>query len=183
MAKLISRLVVGLALLYAGGATAFAYTHYDGAKPDVPTILGDFHAWMGSLFSTKTNVPAAPTPGPAPAAPPAPAQTEPTSSAAPQPAPAPTPPPGAPSGLSAEDKELWRIQNDVLPQASTKARALRGMSRSDAAAFESARVEVLAMLGKSRTFLNGILERDADHQQANKLWNKLQEIYTAVKHL
>jgi hypothetical protein len=173
MIKFIARLVVGLALVYVGGATVFAYSHYDGAKPDVPTILKDFHGWMGSLLATKTNPPKPKAPEPPPAEVPA----APTSPPAATPAPS-----GTPDG-NAEDRELRRIQNDVLPEASEKARALRGMTRSDAAAFERARVEVLAMLGDARTFLNEVLEKDADLQQANKLWNKLQEIYTAVKHL
>jgi type IV secretory pathway VirB10-like protein len=173
MSKLIARVVVGLALLYVGGATAFAYSHYDGAKPDVPTILKDFHGWMGSLLATKTNPPKPPAGEPPPAEVPAAPAT---------PRVAPPAPSDTPDG-SAEDRELRRIQDDVLPAASEKARALRGMSRSDAAAFEKARVEVLAMLGDARTFLNGVLEKDADHQQANKLWNRLQGIYTAVKHL
>jgi hypothetical protein len=181
MSKFLARLVVGMALLYVGGATAFAYTHYEGARPDIPTILAEFNSWLGSLFATKVN-PQRPPAAEPPASPPAPA---PSAASDPAPATAPAAPaaPGAPAGMSAEGKELWHIQHEVLPKASEMARALRGMSRADSAAFEAARVEILASLGDARSFLNGLLEQDSDHEQANRLWTRLQEIYAAVKKL
>lgn len=168
MAKFIARLVVTIACLYGAGAVAFGYFHYEeGQRPDVPGVLSDFNGWMGSLVATRTN------PRPSPAPPPATPQ-------APEPPPAPVEPPAP---VDPEERELLRIEKEVLPQAREIAKALRGMDRGDSAAFEAKRTEGMALLGDARTFLNGLLENDPHHRKANTLWGQLQELYRALKSL
>jgi hypothetical protein len=187
MGKTISRFVVGLAVLYALGATGFAFAHYPGEKPDVPTILSDFNAWLGSLFVVKHNPkpPAGPPTAGEPTAPPStpPEAPTPATPGAPE---HPVAEPGQrvpPEGLTGEALELWKIEFQVLPAARKKAHALRDMPRSDSEAFEKARTEILASLSETRPLLNEILERDSAHRQANRLWSAMQEIYAAVKKL
>lgn len=187
MGKLISRVVVGLAVLYALGATGFAFAHYEGEKPDVPTIVTDWNAWLGSLFTVKHN-PKAPAETP-PAPPEAPKGTASPSEPAPAPETATEPTPAEPvlrqppEGLSGEALELWKIEFQVLPAARKQAHALRDMSRADSEAFEKARTSIMAALSETRPLLNDILERDSGHRQANRLWSAMQEIYAAVKKL
>ena len=176
MGKFIARLVVTLAVLYAGGVAIFAFTNYPAEKPDVPTIVGDFNAWASELWATKVNPkPAKPVEPPAP--PPEPAEAPPV---------APAPPPGPlqpPVGLSGEDLELWKIEHRLLPEAAKQARLLREMSRADSTAFEEARTSIMASLGDARTLLASVLDRDNGHRQANKLLGTLQELYAALKKL
>lgn len=168
MAKLIARAVVTLALLYAGAAAVFAWLHYEGARPQVPQILADFHAWGGGLFaSTSVEKPATGPERPAPAPPPPPA---------PQ---APTPP--APVAADPETRELDHIESDVLPKTLELMRSLRDMERGDGVDFERVRTDALAQLGDAKTYLNGLLEKDSHHKRANRLWSRLQEMYVALK--
>jgi len=184
MGKFIARLVVTLALLYGAGATAFAFLHYGGEKPDVPTILKDFNGWITSLWAKKANPkPAQPVepPAPVPVTPPAPTPVEEPEPAEPVPTGRVVPKP--PPHLSGEQLELWKIENLVLPDVEKQARALRDMSRADAPAFEAARTTAMATLGDARTFLSGMIDRNPDHDHANRLWQKLQGIYAALKKL
>lgn len=167
MSKFIARLVVTLGLLYVGGAVAFAQFHYDeGKRPDLGGVLGDFHGWLTS-FVTSTKNPEAPPPPPPPATPVAPpaAPVEPAPSADP------------------EERELDRIEREVLPKARELGTKLRSMERGDGEEFERLRTEAMASLGDARTYLNGLLEKDSHHRRANTLYSQLQAIYRALKSL
>ncbi len=170
MSKLIARLVVGLACAYAAGAVAYGFFGYEeGRRPDVPGVLSDFNGWLAGFVTSRAPDPKPPA---APPAPPAPAEPS---------TPAPEAAPAAPA--DPEERELARIEKEVLPKARELGRALRAMDRGDAEAFEGKRTEGMALLGDARTFLNGLLEREPRHKRANALWSQLQEIYRALKSL
>ncbi|MFM8980261.1 MAG: hypothetical protein ACKOSS_07350 [Planctomycetia bacterium] len=172
MARQLAIFLVGLVVLYALAAAGFAFGHYEGSLPGVGQVLDDFHGWLGEVFVGREAPARVPSQPPArtsagPAAPAARATLE--------------APPQAP--LDEEGQALLKIEKEVLPAAMKRARALRGMSRADADAFERERAEVLAALSETRPLLNAILERDSSHAKANRLWSQMQELYSAVKKL
>ncbi|MHC5009396.1 MAG: hypothetical protein ACYTG6_00420 [Planctomycetota bacterium] len=153
----VARLCVGLVVLYFVAVGAFAVLHYDGSRPAAGTVFGDFHAFLG--FGSDA--------APARAAPPAPG---PTVVQAPPTHPAPLPPP-PPDPLDRVDA--------TLRQVATEAPRLRTMDRGPA--FENARVTALARLSEAREILNPILDRDPENDRANRLWDRLQRLYVALK--
>ena len=171
MAKFIARLVVTLAVLYAGAAGVFAWLHYEGTRPAVPQVLTDFHAWTVSLIATKkAERPPRPVEDAPPPKPPAP-----------PPAPPVEPPPPAPK--DPETQALDTVEKDLLPKALELAKQLREMDRGTGEEFEKIRTDALAELGKAREVLNPILEKDAHNTRANRLWTKVQELYATLKKL
>jgi hypothetical protein len=171
MSKFLLRVALAMVAVYAVGAVLFAFVHYSGNPPSVPTILGDYHAWLGSgLVSGEVERSRPPSPPPAP--------------------PTPTPPPAAPPAAVPDpdagdpvEKELRRIEKELLPAITEKARILRASERGDGVDYDRTRAEAMAALSEARTYLNGILEKDPHHRQANGIWTTLQELYSAIKRL
>lgn len=170
MSKIYARAAIVLVLLYVVGAVLFATFHYTGARPPIPTILGDFHAWVASPFtSSEQPAPAAPVPPPAP-----------------PPTPVPEPPTFETPSIEETDPvavELKRIEKELLPEITEKARKLRASERGDGVEYDRVRSEAMAALGEARTYLNALLEKDPHHRRANKLWSALQELYASLKRL
>lgn len=125
----------------------------------------------GCSPSADETTPAAPTPPPTPPNPPPPA----AGSDVPASVPAPSADP--------ETQELTRIEKELLPAVTEKARKLRSSERGDGVEFNALRSEAMAALADARTFLNGLLEKDPRHRQANRLWTQLQELYASLKRL
>jgi hypothetical protein len=172
MAKTLCRVLLGLAVLYAAAVGAFALLHYDGGRPSADVVIGDFHAWLG-LGSRDSSPPDA-SPPPAPPPPETPYVPPPT----PPPVPSPEP---APSRDSAAVRAGLAKAEEDLKAVEATAKSLRAMERGPE--FEAKRGEALGVLGNVRTALNPILDEDPKHATANKLWDRLQSLYNALRHL
>jgi hypothetical protein len=166
MARRICQTLFGLAVAYALAVGLFALIHYKGVeRPDVVSVAGDFHGWIGGFF--RRSEPPAPPPGSIPprVAPPA---TPIASTPAPVPAPA-----------AVEDPRtsaLVRVSTVLLPDAEKKMADLGSYGPG----FDERRSDLLAVLVQVRDILNPMLERDPGDREANDLWTRYVAIKTAA---
>jgi hypothetical protein len=164
MARIVTRTLLTLGVLYFAAVGAFALLHYEGERPGADQVFADFHAWLG--FGEGKPAPAPPPP----VAPPTP------------PPPPPTPPP-EPAPPKEEDPHASALARaaEILAKAEEEAKALRAAERDGA--FAEKRTAVLALVGEVREILIRVLDAAPEHRKANDLWMRQQTLQAAVRHL
>jgi hypothetical protein len=170
VAKILGRIALGLVVLYAGAVLAFALLHYGGDRPGAGTVLSDFHAWLGVGSAEPRPPPPLVLPPPPQPEPPPPVPVLPPVE----------PEPAAPAGQAPSKAELDAVEKN-LEEAETEARAIRGMDRGPA--FDERVRAVLARLGEAREVLNRVLDAAPRDARGNKLWDRLQKVHNAVRHM
>lgn len=151
-------LVGGGLALYVVCIGLFALFHYEqGRRPAASRVMRDFHAFLGVGPSAAAAAPTVVAVPPRPVVPP----------------PAPVPSQVERSPLDRIAQTLRRIERD----------APKLKQRDRDASFEPARIEVLSALCDARDTLNEILDERPDHDRANRLWDRLQQLLAAVRKL
>ena len=154
-------LVCGGIALYVVGLGLFTLFHCDaGTRPAAGNVMRDFHAFLG-VGPAKAQAAA-------PEVKSAPPPMRPT-----PPRPKPAPVKYEPTPLELVAQTLRRVERD----------APKLKQRDRDTTFESARIAVLSELCDARDVLNEILDERPDHDRANRLWDRLQELLAAVRKL
>jgi hypothetical protein len=164
--KILTRLLLGLVVLYGLGAIAYGLFHYSSEdRPDVGTILADFHRDIGDLFRSKPSS----NPSPAARRPEGPSSLDrlrvdagldlDLSLALSE-----VVVPGTSAHLQARAAETWDalrpIHAEVLPRAIDDLAGLRSLKRSDPKAFERERDAARARLLPARATLKKYAEAE-----------------------
>ena len=169
MARKICQTLFGLFVVYAILVGLFALIHYKGVeRPDVVSVTGEFHVWVGSFFHAEPEPALPPGTLPAPTAPPSPA-----------PLPTPTAPPRDPAEVKAEEERaaaLRLVGEELIPEAEKKYNALG----DEGPGFRDRQTEVLALLVRVRNILNPMLDRNPGDRDANRLWDKFTALQRAA---
>jgi hypothetical protein len=173
MMKTAAGIALGLLVLYAGGVLAFALLHYRADRPGAGRVLADFHGWLGLGDAPAPEPTAPPVPEVATPPPPAPEPPPPPAPVVPAPAPAPAEPAASQKDLDAAEA--------LLGEAETGLKELRSLPRDGA--FEEHRGRVLSKLGEAREILNRTLDAAPKSARGNKLWDRLQRLHGAARHM
>jgi hypothetical protein len=163
MARRICQTLFALAVAYAAAIGLYALLHYKGAdRPDVGTIVADFHVWAGGVFRKE------PPPAALPGVLPAPVEV-----------PAPPPTKSETPGAAVEDERtrtLRTVSEVLLPEAERQMGALG----QEGPGFKERQSEVLGVLIKVRDLLNPLLDANPQDREVNKLWDRFTQMQRAA---
>jgi hypothetical protein len=175
MARKICQTLLAIALGYLAALGLFALLAYEGPRPDVLTMAGDFHRFV--IGRKNRDAPFEPKdPGEIPPAskapPPSPGDGTGSDPAATPPAdPAATAPP-----LDERGKTLKRVRDDLVPEAERRLAVLKPgevVNMDDKAHARTALVE-------ARDLLGALLDADRTDVEAGKLYRRVMELLNAV---
>jgi hypothetical protein len=180
MARKICQTLLAIALGYLAALGLFALLAYEGPRPDVVTMAGDFHRFViGRRDGDAASAPKDPGEVPPAARVPPPAPPTPDGGTGPDPAAAPGADPAAtPEAppLDERGKTLKRVRDDLVPEAERRLARLKpgeAVDMDDKAHARTALVE-------ARDLLGALLDADRQDVEAGKLYRRVMELLNAV---